>query len=94
MQELNAEKIKSSKFVAMLPPAKEPWRLVASNNRVFAINPELPPIVLHEDGWHELEFNDAEMAELVVAAKGVQKAQKTSPRNLRRLLKRAFGLEK
>lgn len=89
----NAEVIKNSKFVAMLPPAKEPWRITTFDNRVIAINPESPPLVLHEDGWKEIEFTDAEKMLIIETAKGVEKAQKTSPRNLRRLLKRAFGLK-
>jgi hypothetical protein len=91
MQSIEMEKVKDSPYIKMLPPSKTPWRLFTSHDRVFAINPDMPPIVLHEDGWQEVEFTKEQEAEICNVVAATSRAKHTSPRNLRRLLKRAFG---
>lgn len=60
MRELDPEKIKGSKYIAMLPKSEQPWKLVTHADRIFAISPGHEPLVLYEDGWKKVMFAEAD----------------------------------
>lgn len=57
---LDPQKIQNSKYIAMLPESKEGWQLASFNDMIFAVSPGHAPLVLHEDGWKEIEFTEAD----------------------------------
>jgi len=57
---LDAEAIKNSKFVAMLPKSEHPWKLLAFQDRIFAVSPGHEPLVLYQDGWKKVMFTEAD----------------------------------
>lgn len=57
---LDPEKIKNSKWIALLPPSEHPWKLLEYNGYVFAASPGRPPLVLYEDGWKEIPIAEAD----------------------------------
>lgn len=52
-----------AKLIALLPKASEPWKLVASKERVVACNPEHEPRILWRDDKGEIYWKVIELTE-------------------------------